>query len=300
MSVLLSAGAATTLAAADKSIPGGSSAAQIIDKHVAARGGLPAWHAVQTLSISGKLEAGSASSIERSMVISRQGLGASARRAERAAAEQAATQAAAQQVQLPFRLEMKRPHKSRFEVDFAGKTAVQVYDGEHGWKYRPFLNREDVEPYNKDEAKSQQSTPEFDGLLADYSAKGSHVALEGVEPVEGRAAYRLKVTMKNGDERHVWIDARTFLDVKVEGPPRHMDGRLHKVFVSQRDFRATNGINVPYAYDIAVEGYPGSRKMLLETVSVNSPLDDMRFEKPAALLAASASPGVKPALPAAR
>jgi hypothetical protein len=300
MSVLLSAGAATTLAAADKSIPGGLSAAQIIDKHVAARGGLPAWHAVQTLSISGKLEAGSASSIERSMVISRQGLGASARRAERAAAEQAATQAAAQQVQLPFRLEMKRPHKSRFEVDFAGKTAVQVYDGQHGWKYRPFLNREDVEPYNKDEAKSQQSTPEFDGLLVDYSAKGSHVALEGVEPVEGRTAYRLKVTMKDGDERHVWIDARTFLDVKVEGPPRRMDGRLHKVFVSQRDFRATNGINVPYEYDIAVEGYPGSRKMLLETVSVNSPLDDMRFEKPAALLAASASPGVKPALPAAR
>jgi hypothetical protein len=295
MSLVLGAGAATALAAADKSIPGGLSAAQIIDKHVAARGGLAAWHAVQTLSVSGKLEAGSPSSIQRSMTIARQGVGASARRAERATAEQAAREAAAQQVQLPFRLELKRPHKSRFEVDFAGKTAVQVYDGEHGWKYRPYLNREDVEPFNKDEAKSQQSTPDLDGLLVDYAAKGSQVALEGAEPVEGRTAYRLKVTMNNGDERHVWIDARTFLDVKTEGPPRRMDGRSHRVFIYQRDFRTVNGLNVPYVYDISVEGYAGSRKMMLETVSVNSPLDDTRFAKPAAMLAASASPDVAPA-----
>jgi hypothetical protein len=294
VSLLLSAGATAALAAADTSVPSGLNAAQIVDRHVAARGGLAAWHAVQTLSVGGKLEAGAGDSVQRSMTIASQGVGASAKRAERAAAEQAVRDSVAQQVQLPFRLDLKRPLKSRLEIDFAGKTAVQVYDGQHGWKYRPYLNREDVEPFSKDEAKSEGATPELDGLLVDYAAKGSHVALEGAEAVEGHKAYRLKVTTKNGDVRHVWIDAQSFLDVKVEGIPRRMDGKTHKVFVYQRDFRSVKGIKLPYQCDTAVEGYAGTHKMLLETVSVNPPLEDARFEKPRVLVAASAAPAVKP------
>jgi hypothetical protein len=295
-SVLLSVAATAALAAAtDNAVPASLSAAQIVERHVAARGGAAAWHAVQTLSVSGKLEAGTGDSVQRSMVLAHQGVGASAKRAEQLAAAQAAKDAAAQQVQLPFRLELKRPRKSRLEIDFAGKTAVQVYDGEHGWKYRPYLNRGDVEPFTTDEAKSEGATPELDGLLVDYAARGSRVALDGSEAVEGHKAYRLKVTMKNGDVRQVWIDAKSFLDVKVEGIPRRMDGKMHKVFIYQRDFRSVKGIKLPYQYDTAVEGYPGSHSMLLETVSVNPSLDDARFGKARVLVAASVAPAVKPA-----
>ena len=42
------------------------SAAQIVEKHVAARGGLQAWRAVQAMSWSGKMEAGSGDSMSRS------------------------------------------------------------------------------------------------------------------------------------------------------------------------------------------------------------------------------------------
>ena len=50
-------------------------------------------------------------------------------------------------------MEAKRPDKSRVEIEFAGTTAVQVYDGTHGWKLRPFLNRSDVEPFRKKAAR---------------------------------------------------------------------------------------------------------------------------------------------------
>src|ERR1700739_3451563 len=43
------------------------SAAQIVEKHVAARGGLQAWRGLQTLSLTGKMEAGSGDSIARSI-----------------------------------------------------------------------------------------------------------------------------------------------------------------------------------------------------------------------------------------
>ncbi len=53
----------------------------------------------------------------------------------------------AEEVYLPFLMELKRPRKMRFELQFNGQTAVQVFDGTNGWKLRPFLNRHVVEPY---------------------------------------------------------------------------------------------------------------------------------------------------------
>jgi hypothetical protein len=53
----------------------------------------------------------------------------------------------AQEVQLPFLMDLERPHKMRFDLEFAGQTSIQVYDGAHGWKLRPYLNRPVVEPF---------------------------------------------------------------------------------------------------------------------------------------------------------
>src|SRR5256884_1057003 len=288
MSLLAGASLAPALAAgALRAAPPGVSLSQIVEKHVAARGGVKAWHAVQTLAVSGKLDAGTGDSVTRSITMAKQGVGASARRAERAAAQAGVKEAAERQVQLPFRLEMKRPRKSRLEIDFAGKTAVQVYDGQNGWKLRPYLNRDDVEPFRADEAKSEAAKADLEGSLVDYAAKGTQVALEGMDPVEGHPAYKLKLTMKSGDVQHIWIDAQSFLDVKVEGIPRRMDGKMRSVWVYQRDFRSVQGLKVPYLYETAVESDPRTHRMVIEAVAVNRTLDDVRFAKPQVLVAAS-------------
>lgn len=115
---------------------------------------------------------------------------------------------------------MKRARKSRLEIDFRGETAVQVFDGKHGWKLRPFLNRHEVESFTADAMKPVTLQSDLDGPLVDYSAKGTKVELEGTEKVEGQDAYRLKLTFKTGESRHVWIDANTFLEIKIEGARR--------------------------------------------------------------------------------
>jgi hypothetical protein len=300
MSVLLSACLVPALAVAEsKAPPAGLSAAQIVDKHVAARGGLQAWRAVQTLTVTGKLDAGSGDSAARSARLAREGVGASVKRAGSAAKATAEADKASEpaQVQLPFRLEMKRPRKSRLEIDFAGKTAVQVYDGQNGWKLRPFLNRDDVEPFTADEAKSEAAKADLEGPLVDYAAKGTQVALEGMDPIDGHNAYKLKLTMKRGEVQHIWIDAQSFLDVKVEGAPRRMDGKMRSVWIYQRDFRSVQGLMVPYLYQTAIESNPHMHKMVIESVSVNHPLDDARFTKPQMLVAGSLPPAA-PAKPA--
>ena len=266
------------MAADSKTTNSKLTAEQVVDRHVTARGGLQAWRALQTMSVNGKLDAGAGDSAARGARVARGRPGSKVNAASAASAN--SKQDADKQVQLPFLLDMKRPHKSRLEIEFAGKTAVQVFDGANGWKLRPYLNRTDVEPFTAEEAKAQEGERDMDGPLIDFAAKGSKVELAGVEAVEGKDAYHLKVTGKSGRVRHVWIDTQSFLDVKVEGTPRRMDGRMHTVWVYQRDFRSVKGLMIPFVLETAVDGYPGTHKMVVDKVAVNPTLADARFEKP--------------------
>lgn len=241
-------------------------AEQVIDRNVAARGGLQAWRAVQTLSMSGKMQAGgNEQPTNRTAGVTVGGVQMPKRPAE--------------QMDLPFRLELKRPRKSRLELDFRGQTSVQVYDGTNGWKLRLFLNRHEVEPYTADELKAAAVQPDLDGPLVDYAAKGTKVELEGTDKVEGNDTYRLKLTFKSGQTQHVWVDAKTFLETKIEGTPRRLDGKYHPVEIYYRDYRAVNGLMVPYLQETKVQGVKQSEKIEIEKVSVNPKLEDARFAK---------------------
>lgn len=255
-------------------------AVQIIDRNLAARGGVQAWHGVESIAWNGKMEVGFADSVARSQRYVSNAMVRNGKMERMALLESEKKAQAEKQVELPFLMEMKRPAKSRVEIEFAGKTSVQVYDGKDGWMKRPYLNRDDWEPFTPEQAKSQAATWGVDGALLDYAAKGTKVALEGVEAVEGHDAYKLKLTLKNGDVRHVWIDAQSFLDVKVEGTPRRMDGRMRSVWVYQRDFRPVQGLMVPFLMETAVDGYHDTHKMTIEKVGLNPRLDDTLFAKP--------------------
>ncbi|HEX4152445.1 MAG TPA: hypothetical protein VHY75_09605 [Steroidobacteraceae bacterium] len=254
------------------------SADQIVAKNVAARGGIAAWHTVQTMSWTGTMEAGSGDSTSRSVQFAQEAMVPKTRRQIAARAPEKTEPV--KQVQLPFVVDMKRPTYSRIEIQFAGKTAVQVYDGQHGWKLRPFLNRNDVEPFTADELKQSAGKWELDGPLLDASAKGTKVELEGTEMVEGREAYRLKLTPSSGVGQHIWIDAQNFLDVKVEGTARRMDGKMRTVWIYQRDFRQEQGVMVPHVLETAVDGYPDTHKMVIRKVAVNPAFSDNLFAKP--------------------
>jgi hypothetical protein len=256
-------------------------ATQIVEKYVAARGGLQAWRGVQSVSWNGKMDVGFGDSAARAARYVSNAAGASTARKKLLAQQDAeGKREADKQVQLPFLLEMKRPNKARVEVEFDGKTAVQVYDGSNGWMMRPYMNRDDWEPFSPEQAKMQAAEPGLESPLFDYEKKGTKVELESVEPVEGHGAYKLKLTMKNGDVRHVWIDAQSFLDVKIEGTPRRMDGQMRTVWVYQRDFRSVQGLMVPFVLETAVDGYRDTHKMVIEKVGLNPALDDTLFVRP--------------------
>lgn len=258
--------ASVGLGADTRSSTANLTAEQVIEKNLAARGGLQEWRAVQTLSMSGKVDAGGNGTPTHSV----QGVKTAGVQLPKRPAEQ---------VQLPFRLELKRGRKSRLELDFSGKTAVQVYDGTNGWKLRPYLNRHEVEAFTADEMKAVALQSDLDGPLMDYAAKGTKVELDGTEKVEGNDTYRLKLTLKNGQTQHLWVDAKTLLETKIEGTPRRLDGKYHPVEIYYRDYKTVSGLMIPYVMETKVQGVKQPEKIEIENIAVNPRVEDSRFAK---------------------
>jgi hypothetical protein len=204
-----------------------------------------------------------------------------------------------EEIQLPFVMELKRPRKMRFELQFNGETAIQVFDGANGWKLRPFLNRRVIEPYTADEMRIASTQADLDGPLVDYAAKGTRIELVGTEKVDDHDTYKVKLTLSGGQAVHVWIDAQTFLETKIEGQPRRLDGTFHPVEVYFRDYRPVNGLQIPFTLETKVlqvaRTVLGMRdpsvppeKILIERVVVNPKLDESLFSKPEIGIASNA------------
>jgi hypothetical protein len=259
------------------------SAAEIVARNVAARGGEQAWQSMESLTMSGKMEAGGNR---------RPALPVSNPKDPNAVVPTRPVE----QVQLPFVMKLKRPRKMRVEIQYRGQTAVQVFDGSSGWKLRPFLNRLDVEPYTAEELKIASLQSELDGPLVNYAAKGTKVELAGMEKVEGNNTYKLGLTTREGRVFHVWIDATTFLEARIEGFPRRLDGRYHPVEVYYRDYRSVGPVKIPYVLETRVLSIPSTKgakgadvaveKITMERVEINPKLSDSLFTK-AQLSAAS-------------
>jgi hypothetical protein len=235
-------------------------AQKVVDAYLAARGGA-AWKSVNTLLYKGRMGAGATTyeAVTTKLTLERK---------ER------------EEFQLPFVLEAKRPNKERLELTFNGQTAIQVFDGKAGYKYRPYLNRSNWEPYAAAELKAAQAEPGVEGWLASAAENGARVESDGAETVGDHDCYRLKVTRKDGQSRRVWIDSKTYLEVQEDGDPRMLDGRSHAVVVAMADYRRVNGLMVPFLVETSVKGAAKPEKMIFDSVSVNPPLDDGRFMRP--------------------
>jgi hypothetical protein len=270
------------------------SAAAVVDKNVAARGGLQTWRGVQTMTMSGTIGAGgnqrAALNTPPPVPSSRGGLQANmpTRRAE--------------ETRLPVTVYLARNRKMRVELAFRGDTALQVYDGSNGWKLRPYLNRRVVEPFTAEELKVSAGQQDLDGPLVDYAAKGNKIELAGIEKVEGRDDYKIKVTLKDGESKNVWIDAETFLETKIEGSPRRLDGVYHPVEIYYRDYRDVSGVKIPFTVEtrvlpvaknaIGMHDTPvPPEKMIFDKVVVNPKLDASLFTKPEVLQSSVTKPG---------
>jgi hypothetical protein len=237
--VLLVIAFAAPAGAAGAPAPAALTVEQIVEKHVAARGGLKKIRGIQTLRESGRMTEGP----NREAVVTR---------------------------------ELKRPAHSRFEITLQGVTGVFVSDGTKGWKLNPFDGDFEPKPLPEEAIREAAEQADIEGPLVDWKAKGHAIELLGREALNGRDAYKIKVTLKSGGVRTEYLDAKTFLRVRVDST-RTVKGRPVQVTATFGDYKKTAGVAFPRAVEIAASGRPLTMRVIVDKVEVNPPLAADRF-----------------------
>ncbi len=224
--------------------PAAMTAEQIVDRSVEVQGGLQAWRKIATLIWEGHLESA------RSAVPS-----------------------------LPFRLQEKRPGKSRFEITEPSQRSLRVFNGTSGWKMKLGQDgRPEVKQFTAQEVRFARSAPGLVGPLIDYRVKGTTVELEGTEELEGRRTYRVGVKLATSEHQTVWVDAESFLESRYDRATYDKAGAKGTVSVRFREYKEIEGLAVPSVIEISGAAGGKPDRMVIERVALNPEIDDREFD----------------------
>lgn len=167
---------ALLLVAPAASQDGASELDQLVAKHLEARGGVEAIKAIQSMKVTGALEA--------------------------------------QGMELPLVLERQRPNRFRMEMDMQGMKTITAFDGEMAWGANPMAGQTEPGELEGAQATAVANQADLDGPFVDTAAKGITLELVGKEAVGDRQAFHIKVTHKEGATESAFLDTETFLQIK--------------------------------------------------------------------------------------
>jgi len=216
---------------------------EIIAKNIQARGGENALRAFQTVRLTGKLTMGG--------------------------------------FHAGYIQEVKRGNKVREETVIQGMAQIQAYDGKTAWQVSPFEGRKDPDLLSEDDRKSLVEDADLDGQLVNYKNKDHRAEFLGHDSVEGTDCYKIRLTLSNGDARVYYIDADSFLELKVE-TERNVRGTVRYEETLYGDYEKVNGVYFPMAIEMGAKGESQHAKLTIEKVETNVPLSDAVFAIPGA------------------
>jgi len=217
---------------------------EILAKNFEAKGGLAKIRAVQSMRVTGKITLGPG-------------------------------------MEAPAVIEQMRGDKVRMDITFQGMVLTpMVLNGSTGWKLMPIQGNPNPEALSPEEMKDALEQADMDGFLVDYKAKGHAVEYLGKEKVEGTDAYKLKVTMKSGDLRTVYIDTDSNLEIKLESKSKRRGVDVEGDTILG-DYKEVDGLIMAHSVDSGQKGAPGRQVITITKIEINPKLEDARFVMPA-------------------
>lgn len=227
------------VAALTLAIPSSAQTAdEIVAKNLTAKGGAEKWKSISSVKMTGRLSA--------------------------------------QGRELPMTVYTKRPNMLRQDITTPAGNAVQAFDGVTPWMIAPGadLPRE----ITGSQGDAARNGAEFDGPLMDYEAKGHKVELVGKETLGSAEVYHLKLTRKDGNVEHYYMDADSGLEVKRTAEV-NAGGMKQTLESEMSNYKAVDGMMVPHTLKQSVNGSP-VMQMTIEKIEFNAPIDDALFKMP--------------------
>ncbi|MUH35336.1 insulinase family protein [Zobellia amurskyensis] len=168
---------------------------------------------------------------------------------------------------MKLNLEVKKTAKDQFmqDVKVAGNSmSKQVFNGDKGYMVMQG-QRKDMGPEEIVKVKDEAAPfPELNYLNSDIS-------LEGVESIDGKKAYKLKISA----EKTVFYDAESGLKVQ-ETTTAEMGGQTMTSTINYMDYKEVSGIQFPFIMAQTVG--PQRFEFIVSEIKVNEGVSETDFE----------------------
>ena len=191
-----------------------------------------------------------------------------------------------------------RPGMIRNETTLQGLTQVEAWDGREAWNLDPFQGKRDPQRASADDAKELAQDADIEGPLVHWKEKGHRVEYLGTEDVDGTAAHHLRVNLKDGDVKDIYLDPDYFLEIR-EIAARRIRGAEQVQEIDLGSYEQINGVWLPFSYEVGPKGRPKGVRITVERAELNVPADDATFRFPPAGAPVQrvvlATPGTAPA-----
>jgi hypothetical protein len=235
--------AAVVLALCFPAVLPAQTAEELLAKNLQARGGIDKIKAIKTLRMEGKVQFGALTASIANLAIA--------------------------------------PNLFRQEFTIQGMTQIQSYDGSSGWQISPFGGRKDPELLGEDDMRGLVEVADFYGPLVDYRSKDNRIEYLGHDTVDGDDAYRLKVTLANGDIIYYYLDPDTYLEIRKE-TVQFIRGSIRESFTNLGSYKLVAGVYFPFSLESGAKDNTDGAKFTFDKIEANSVIDPKVFKMPAA------------------
>lgn len=178
---------------------------------------------------------------------------------------------------MPMTIQVKNPNKFKIEMEAMGQKTISAFDGEKGWMINPMMGA-GVKDLEGDQLKQAVSQTDMEGELYNYEKKGSTAELIGKVNADGKPAYRIKLTDKDGAVKDYFIDADTYLVTKMKTKVEAM-GQSMEIETKMTEYQKIDGIMMTKKIEVVTP--MGSQNIVMEEIKLNENIDDSVFARPA-------------------
>ncbi|SHM25216.1 hypothetical protein SAMN05444266_107140 [Chitinophaga jiangningensis] len=183
----------------------------------------------------------------------------------------------AQGQEIPFKKWGQNNKAMRLQFEVMGTSNVQVLNQKSGWIWMPVMGQLSPEDMDSATFNAMKGMLDISGSeLYDYAAKGKQVALVGKDTVEGKPAYKLKVTTKEGNVGYVFLDAGSYYIVRALNSVK-IQGKEQELISEFADYSKNSE---GYVYPATSTQGGGMMTLKINKMTVNQPVADSLFIKP--------------------
>lgn len=160
---------------------------EIVQKHIAAMGGMDKLNALKTVKMEGNLNV--------------------------------------QGTDVAIVMTKKHQEGLRMDMEIMGSSNYQLANKTKGWVFMPIMGQTEPTEMTPEQFAGVNSQLDLQGTLVNYKAKGIALELVGTEKVENNDAFKMKVT-RDGKVSYIFVDAKTFFVVKTTSKAAGPEGEM--------------------------------------------------------------------------